>query len=75
MTPSVGRIVHVAVDPAENNGQDYAAAVVTRVFSDSMVNVCVLLDSPTGPIQKTSVSLHAERPEDTRHAAWWPPRA
>lgn len=74
MTPSVGRVVHVAVSEAENNGQDYAPGIITRVWSDEMINVSVLLDSPSGPIQKTSVKLHGERPEETKHAAWWPPR-
>lgn len=72
--PSVGRVVHVKVDPAENNGQDFAPGVITRVWSDGMINVSVLLDSPSGPIQKTSVKLTEERPEDAKHAAWWPPR-
>lgn len=74
-TPTVGRVVHVKVNPSENNGQDYAAAIVTRVWEQGMINVSVLLDSPTGPVQKTSVRLHDERPEDDKHAAWWPPRA
>lgn len=73
-TPSVGRVVHVSVDPAENNDQDYAAGVITRVWSDELVNVSVLLDSPTGPVQKTSVKLYAERPDKPQHTAWWPPR-
>ena len=76
-TPAVGRVVHVKVNPAENNGQDYAPGIITRVWSDEMVNVSVLLDSPSGPIQKTSVKLTEARPaegEDAHNAAWWPPR-
>jgi hypothetical protein len=72
--PSVGRMVHVKVYPAENNGQDYAPGIITRVWSDEMINVSVLLDSPSGPVQKTSVKLSEDRPENARHDAWWPPR-
>jgi hypothetical protein len=72
--PSVGQVVHVSVNPAENNGQDYAPGVITRVWSDEMINVSVLLDSPSGPIQKTSVKLSEDRPEGAGHVAWWPPR-
>ena len=35
MKPTVGRIVHVLVDPKQNNGSDVAAAVITRVWSDT----------------------------------------
>lgn len=73
-TPSVGRQVHVVVSPDINNGQDYAAATITRVWTPELVNVSVTLDSPTGPIQMTSVKLHAERPDGDPRAAWWPPR-
>jgi hypothetical protein len=72
--PSKGRIVFVKVDPAENNGDDYAPGIITRVWNDEMINVSVLLDSPSGPVQKTSVKLSEDRPEDARHSAWWPPR-
>lgn len=71
--PSVGRVVHVSVNAAENNGQDYAPGIITRVWSDEMVNISVLLDSPAGPVQKTSVKLHDERPDASGHVAWWPP--
>lgn len=73
-TPTVGRVVHVAVDPEENAGQGYAAGIITRVWQDDMINVSVFLDSPSGPVQKTSVALHDERPENPGHDAWWPPR-
>ena len=46
MQPSVGRIVHVLVDPRQNNGTDVAPGVVTRVWSDTCVNLRVLLDGP-----------------------------
>lgn len=75
MKPSVGRIVHVLVDPADNNGTDVAPAIITRVWSDSMVNVKVLLDA-TAEQWQTSVNLYSERPTDPAltRAAWWPPR-
>ncbi len=43
--PSVGRIVHVPMDPATNNGATVAPAVITRVWSETTVNVRVLHDS------------------------------
>lgn len=73
-TPSVGRVVHVAVNPDTNNGQDYAPAIITRVWGPDTVNVSAILDTPTGPMQMTSVKLHEDRPGDAFHAAWWPPR-
>ncbi|MFI1030722.1 hypothetical protein [Streptomyces sp. NPDC020951] len=42
--PSVGRIVHVPMDPATNNGVTVAPAVITRVWSETTVNVRVLHD-------------------------------
>lgn len=63
---SKGRIVHVLVDPAFNGGDDVAPAVITRVWSDEMVNVRLLLDSdpafygPQGE-RRTSVPLKESR--------------
>lgn len=84
--PSVGRIVHVLMDPRDNNGSDVAPAIITRVWSDTVVNVRVLADSDATPWW-TSVSLHDDReaadaavaPVREMHgdaavlrAAWWP---
>lgn len=71
--PSLARMVIVSVDPAKNNGSDEAPAIITRVWNDTLVNVKVLNDSPNNE-WKTSVTLHAEKPENAQHAAWWPPR-
>jgi hypothetical protein len=43
--PSVGRIVHVPVDPETSNGATIAPAIITRVWSESTINVRVLHDS------------------------------
>jgi hypothetical protein len=56
--PSLGRIVLTPADPATNNGADVAPAVVTRVWSDTMINVRVLLDTPEVPPSKTSITLY-----------------
>lgn len=66
-----GRIVHVLVDPAHNNWDDTAPAVITHVFgepdaSPATVNLRVLHDGPTaGPESRndwlTSVPLHESR--------------
>jgi hypothetical protein len=74
--PSLGRVVIVPMDPALNNGADEAPAIITRVWSDTMVNVRVLTDSGEHRSQdwRTSVSLRADKPEKPAHDAWWPPR-
>lgn len=56
-TPSVGRIVLVPMDPRGNNGQHYAPAIITRVWSDTMVNLRVFADSSDAPIWRTSAAL------------------
>lgn len=76
--PSIGRIVHVSADPAMNNGATTAPAVITRVWSDTVINVRVLLDSDSVPPWRTSLT-HTETldelAEDARELRWtWPPR-
>jgi hypothetical protein len=81
--PSVGRIVHVpaaALQGCQMNGADVAPAVITRVWSDNMVNVRVLLDGNDTP-WKTSIALF-QTPEACAEASdagrpfgcYWPPR-
>jgi hypothetical protein len=55
--PSIGRIVLAPADPATNNGADVAPAIITRVWSDNLVNVRVLLDGQ-GIEWRTSVTLY-----------------
>ena len=84
MKPTVGRIIHTLVDPARNNGADVAPAIITRVWSDTSVNLRVLYDGASVD-WVTSATLHAD--EDTArehvamgiqpmsgHQAFWPPR-
>ncbi|MGW8326481.1 hypothetical protein ACWGLE_01095 [Streptomyces sp. NPDC055897] len=61
LTPSVGRIVLVTVEPTTNNGADVAPAIITRVWSDSMVNVQVFRDGAHGGQAATSIPLFADR--------------
>lgn len=72
--PSVGRVVLVPMDPDGNNGSDVAPAVITRAWNDSLINVKVLGDNAVAAEWRTSVTLHAERPANPQHDAWWPPR-
>lgn len=78
--PSKGRIVLTAVEPSQNNGDDEAVAVITRVWNEHpdggwVVNLRVLQDSSTMPLSMTSVRLVDERPDGpARHTAWWPSR-
>jgi hypothetical protein len=64
MKPSIGRIVHVLVDPKTNNGSDVAPAIITRVWSDECVNLRVIRDNYPGAEEwLTSWSLHESRDE------------
>lgn len=72
-TPSKGRIVFVPTDVHSNNGEDYAPAMIVRVFDSGLINVRVLTDSTNPPEWRTSVELHDERPDNPGHHAWWPP--
>lgn len=65
MKPSVGRIVHYFTD-----GDGMAPAVITRVCSDTCVNLKVLPDGAR-PFDETSVEL-----DNAASSSWWswPPR-
>lgn len=67
---AIGRIVHVLVDPIQNNGSDIAAAVIVRSWGEpyehdgyerQTVNVRVLGDSAE-TLWLTSIALYNERP-------------
>ena len=66
-TPAVGRIVHVIVDPHQNNYCDVAPAIITRVWSDTCVNIRVLFDGPPSHVGdnrqhwQTSIMLYPDR--------------
>lgn len=80
--PSLGGIVLVnaAALGIDNNGGDQAPAVITRVWSDTLVNLRILADSGETP-WKTSVLLF-QTPEEYAEArdagktygCYWPPR-
>jgi hypothetical protein len=75
-TPTLGRVVLARVDKTLNNGADVAPAVITRVWSDAMVNLRVLCDG-SSVLWQTSVNLYAtaeDVPADATQAAYWPPR-
>lgn len=73
ITPTVGRIVWFYTDGiGTSEYRNEKAAIVTRVWNDRMVNLCVFDD--TGATPKTSVPL--VQPEDEKPAgeycAWMP---
>jgi hypothetical protein len=81
--PTVGRNVLVLGGPAVFNGTDVAPAVITRVWSEEMVNVTVFPDSSQGVCSCTSVRLYRDEatarsardsaPEGSTAAyAYWP---
>jgi hypothetical protein len=85
--PSVGRVVLVTVHPTTNNGAPEAPAIITRVWSDLLINVHVFLDGGRS-MPLTSIPLHPDldslntaavtrEPEQQAYqytAAYWPPR-
>jgi len=82
LTPTIGRIVTVLGGTARVNGTDSAPAVITRVWSDELVNVTVLCDAPTTG-RHTSITLCPDeesaraKPEGQPEAyavAYWPVR-
>lgn len=74
--PSVGRIVLVPMNPADNNGADRAPAVITRVWNERTINVRVLGDSHAVD-WRTSLG-YVESLDDLEtgqlHTWSWPPR-
>jgi hypothetical protein len=84
--PSPGQIVLVPVDAlgVPSNGADVVPGIITRVWSDAMVNLQVFIDADA-VVAKTSAKLYdsAEAaatgaPSDQRAYAelccYWPPR-
>ena len=67
MTPTIGRIIHVLVDPIANNGADVAPAIITRVWGGGggapfvAINYRIIRDNyPDSSEWKTSGSLYAD---------------
>lgn len=70
MKPYVGQTVLAPADPNVNNGANTAPAVVTRVWSDTCVNLRILLDG-AGVLWKTS-SVYRDSLEDVPAGApYW----
>lgn len=79
MTPSIGRIVHVPMDPATNNGANVAPAVVTRVWNENLINVRILgdghaIDWRTSVAYIESLDLVGGLDPLQLHVWSWPPR-
>lgn len=71
--PSVGRIV--LFRSVESNAQKEHAAIITRVFSDTCVNLTVFPDYGS-PLVKSSVFQNESLEGGDQSNAWrWPPRA
>lgn len=84
MTPSIGRIVHVIGPDAESNGAAVAPAIITRVWSEDLVNATIFPDGAV-PLPRTSIRLHVDEEAARQFAgttarqaasnqAFWPPR-
>lgn len=77
--PSIGRVVLVPMDPRNNNGSNISPAIITRVWTETMVNVRVIPDGAFPTEARTSLSytdtVDGLHPENGGLARWtWPPR-
>jgi hypothetical protein len=72
MKPSLGRIV--LFRSHDSNGASEHPAMITRVWSDTTVNLTVFPDNSL-PFAITSVGLNEDMKQGEQHRAWrWPPR-
>jgi hypothetical protein len=77
--PSLGRIVLVPIQPEMNNGATVAPAIITRVWSDTTVNLRVLADGESLLWRTSSTYVEdldtLDAGDPTRINRWtWPPR-
>ena len=67
MKASVGRIVHVNMDPGANNSQEFSPGIIVAVWNDgtgdeaALVNIKVFPDSDQAAIWYTSIKLYDTR--------------
>lgn len=64
--PTVGRFVQTLVDPRVNNGEEVAAALVTKVKKvddEDRVNLRVFLDTGAD-LRLTNVEMRDKRPDE-----------
>lgn len=74
MQPTVGGIVLVSIEPSQNNNSPVAPAIITRVWSETCVNVRVLADS-MNLLWLTSLTYVDSLDDDSPRGSWtWPPR-
>ena len=74
MTPTVGRIVHYYPDDSAVKKRMPFAAIVTRVWTDSCVNLEVFNDG--GQPDRGGFAGSVERSDNPEDRHWmWPPRA
>jgi hypothetical protein len=74
LSPTVGRIVHYQAHGSPDGTHTPAAraAIITEVFNDACVSLCVL--NPNGMYFSTSVMI--DESTEPKGGTWrWPPRA
>jgi hypothetical protein len=76
MSPTLGRVVLFRSQDGEHlgNGAQEVPAIITRVWTDTCVNVLVMRDA-SSPLALTSVSYAEDFEASGQWTAWrWPPR-
>ncbi|WNI16629.1 hypothetical protein [Actinacidiphila sp. ITFR-21] len=73
--PSQGRVVLAGINTLDNNGSPAAPAIITRVWTNGVINVRVQPDSDLPSVRATSLS-YVDTVDDLTPGRWtWPPSA
>jgi hypothetical protein len=73
--PSQGSVVLAGINTLDNNGSPVAPAIITRVWTNGVINVRIQPDSDIPSVRATSLS-YIDTVDDLVPGRWtWPPTA